>query len=256
MKILHLTDLHLEWNKNLIDFSTVIDVKVAKVVVLTGDIAGGTHALPFIKHLISLGYIVIYVLGNHEFYGHNVDDLIKEWREISKDIENFHFLEGESVVIDDVEFFGTCLWTSMGTSSKEDFVDFYLKLKIKKSDDFTLIKNWSVDKMKDRFYDAWSNLQKMIENSTANKKVVLMHYLPSYQSIHECYINSPQNPMFATELSNYFAYSDVDAIFHGHTHTSCRYMMNNCLVTCNPYGYHDNHMRNPNFSWTDSVTDI
>jgi predicted phosphodiesterase len=253
MKILHLTDLHLEFNKNLIDFSSVINTKVAKVVVLTGDIAGGTHSLPFIKHLISLGYIVIYILGNHEFYGHDIDELINEWRKISKNIDNFHFLEGDSVVIDDVEFFGTCLWTSVGTRNKDEFADPLLKYHIK---DFSSIKNWSVEKMKDRFYSSFENLQQMIDKSNANKKVVLIHYLPSYESIHESYFGSPQNPLFASELGYYFAYSDVKGIFHGHTHTKCDYFLGDCFVRCNPYGYHDLNMKNPEFSWLDYVTEV
>ena len=90
--VLPLSDLHLEYNLSLRDFNTVIDSKVADIVILSGDIAGGTHALPFIQHLISLGYQVVYVLGNHEFYGYDVDELIEEWRNIAVNIPELHFL--------------------------------------------------------------------------------------------------------------------------------------------------------------------
>lgn len=91
MNSLHLTDTHLEYYLRLKDFYSVVPKKIADIVFLTGDIAGGTYALPFIEHLLNLGYKVIYVLGNHEFYGHDVVDLIQKWRDISKDIENFYF---------------------------------------------------------------------------------------------------------------------------------------------------------------------
>lgn len=254
MDLLHLTDTHLEYNLRLQDFYSVVPKKIADVACLTGDIAGGTHALPFIKHLLNLGYKVIYVLGNHEFYGHDVDELIQKWRDISKDIENFYFLEGDSVVIDNVEFFGSCLWTSLECKSKEEMVDFFLKLKIKGNEDFLQTKNWSVETMKNKHFEALKKLKALIANSKAEKKVVLTHYLPSYQSLHSAYINSPINSFFATELGYYIAESYIDFWFHGHTHTSCNYIIDNltahgCMVSCNPYGYNDINMVNPDFSW-------
>lgn len=261
MSLLHLTDLHLEFYLKLRDFSTVVPNKIADIALLTGDIAGGTYAKHFIDYLISLDYTVIYVLGNHEFYGHDVDKLINEWRSIANQTENLYFLESDSVVIDDVEFFGTCLWTSLETKSKEDMVDFFLKLKIKKNEDFLKTKNWSVDKMKDRFYDSFNTLQSLINNSNAKHKVVLTHYLPSYQSVHQYYVNSPINSFFATELGDYIASSDIKFWFHGHTHDSFDYIIDNfteegCNIICNPYGYNDINMINPNFSWTNVVRKI
>jgi Icc-related predicted phosphoesterase len=253
MNAIHITDIHLEWWKNLVDFSSVIDKKVADIVILTGDIAGGTYAVKFIEHLIGLGYQVIYVLGNHEFYGHDVDELIVEWRELSKEIKGLHFLEGDSVVIGDVEFFGTCLWTSLDTSSKSEDVSFFLKLIIKKESDFIHTKNWNVNKMKDRFHDAWGNLQNIIEASNSKKKVVLSHYLPSYACIHECYVNSTNNPMFATELGNYIAQSEIMYWFHGHTHSSVDKIIGSTRIICEPYGYHDINMINPEFTWIDKI---
>lgn len=253
MNAIHITDVHLEYWKRLVDFNNVIDKKVADIAILTGDIAGGTYSIGFINHLISLGYEVIYVLGNHEFYGHNVDELILKWRELSKRTDGLHFLEGDSIVIGDVEFFGTCLWTSLNTNSKSEDVDSFLKLKLKKEKDFASIKNWNVDKMKDRFYDAWGNLQNLLEKSDSKKKVVLSHYLPSYICIHECYINSVNNSMFATELGNYIACSDIMYWFHGHTHSSVDKMIGDTRVICEPYGYNDINMINPEFTWFDRV---
>jgi Icc-related predicted phosphoesterase len=261
MKILHLTDLHLEFNLKLQNFYSVVPFKIADVVILTGDIAGGLYAKHFIEHLLSLDYIVIYNLGNHEFYGHDVDTLIQKWKDISNNTKNFYFLENDSVIIEDVEFFGSCLWTSLETKSKEDMVDFFLKLKIKDNEDFRQIKNWSVEKMKDRFYDSFDKIKELIEKSKVNKKVVLTHYLPSYQSVHSNFINNPINSFFATELGNYIAYSDINLWFHGHTHNSFDYIIENntpegCNIVCNPYGIHDRNAVNPDFSWLEVIKEI
>lgn len=255
--ILQLTDLHLEWNTKLTNFSSVLPNKIADFVVLTGDIAVGTNALNFIKHLLKQGSIVIYVLGNHEFYNNNVDLLIEEWRKISNEIDNFYFLEGESVLIEDIEFFGSCLWTSLGTRNKQENVDFFLKQRIKRSDDFFSIKNWSVDKMKNYHYDSILKLKNLISKSKSNNKVVLTHYLPSYQSIHPNFIHNENNCFWASELIDFIYNSDIDYWFHGHTHNSCDYFIDTlkgkCNVFCNPYGYHEYNQINPDFSWTDFI---
>ena len=251
---LQLTDLHLEFNRNLTNFYSVIDSKKADFIFLTGDIAGGTFALPFIKHLILLGNKVLYDLGNHEFYGYDVQELISEWREISLNLEDFYFLENESVVIDDIEIFGSCLWTSMGTNNKDEYIDTLFRDSVCNDIDFTAIKNWTPEKMQQGFYNSWGILKSLIEKSKAKHKVVLSHYLPSYQSVHTNHRNSIKNPIYTTELGNYISYSSINFWFHGHTHDSFDYFIYNSNIICNPYGYKDKNMLNPLFKWNKIIT--
>jgi predicted phosphodiesterase len=256
MNVLPISDTHFEWFKSLNDYNSVIDRKYADIVVLAGDIAGGTYAIHFIKHLISLGYKVIYVLGNHEFYNKDVLELIEEWTIISAETDDLYFLENDSVVIGDFEFFGSCLWTSVGTKSKSEEIDFFLKLNIKKESDFTAIQNWNPTRMKDRFYHSLPIIKNLIEKSTAKYKIMVSHFLPSYICVNEAYINSTNNPMFATELGDYIANSTLNYWFHGHTHCSVRENINGTHLICNPYGYNDLNMINPNFSWTKHVFNL
>ncbi len=249
---IHLTDLHLEANRSLFDFSQVLPNKIADYVFLTGDIAGGTHSLPLIKYLVNLGYKVFYVLGNHEFYGHDVDELIAEWRDISSKIENFYFLENDSVVIDDTEFFGASLWTSLGTKKATEQIDPILRLQLKNMKDFEYIKNWTPEKMKNRFYDSFLILSDKIKKSKAKNKILLCHHLPSFYSLGNRGFNDPLNNMYATELGNFIAEGYLDFIFHGHIHEKIDYMLCDTRVMCNPFGYNDLNMKNKEFVW-DSV---
>lgn len=260
MRLLQLTDLHLEWNTNLKDYSLFINEKVADVVILTGDIHANVKGISFIQHLIDLGYQVIYVLGNHEFYNRTIDGLIAEWRELASKTPGLHFLEGDSVTIEDVTFFGSCLWTQMGTSSKDEEVDFFLKHRIKREDDFTCIANWNPQAMANRFYEVWEVLQKQITDCKNPKKVMLSHYLPSWQSIHPSYFGNPSNAFFASHLDDFILKSGLTYWFHGHTHTDADYFIgdqkNGCRVICKPYGYHDLSMVNPEFNWMKNIYDI
>lgn len=252
--LLPLSDLHFEWDNKTFDYSKVINKKVADIVILAGDIAGGTYAETFIKHLLSLGYKVIYVLGNHEFYGHDIDELSAKWKSISDGLDDFYFLNNESVIIDDVEFIGSTLWTSLNTKNENENVDFFVKQSVKNNSDFRSIKLFNTDRMKNLFHFSWNKVRSIIESSTATKKVVVSHYLPSQQSIHPCYLNNPiQNYMFYTELGDYISYSNINLWIHGHTHCSFDYMIFNTRIFCNPRGYLSLNMINPEFKWAELV---
>jgi len=248
---LHLTDLHLEHNSKLVDFNTVVPRKIADYAFLTGDIAGGLHALPFIKHLLSLGYIVFYVLGNHEHYSYCPNKLIQQWRTISAQIQDFYFLENESIVIDDIEIFGATLWTSLGTKNVQEPIDLIFRNAITKSADFSNIDNWMPEDMQKSFYSSFEILKHTMECSQSKYKIVLSHHAPSFNSIHPNYSKSIINNFFATELGNYISYSNIDFWFHGHVHDSADYLIYLCRVICNPFGYIKSP--NPLFSWKNVV---
>jgi Icc-related predicted phosphoesterase len=249
MRVLNISDLHFEWNVKGSDYSKFINENVADVIVLSGDIGVGTSILPFIEHLISLGHQVILVLGNHDYYGNHVDALIDQWRTIANTIPELHFLQEESVVIGEIEFIGATLWTSLGTNNKEEPIDYFVRQSAKKSDDFTKILNWTPELMKERFYREFDSLKSMVKSSNAKYKIVCTHYLPSYQSIHSSYYGHTSNALFATEISSWICDEDIAIWFHGHTHTSANYLINDTYVSCNPLGYVDLNWTNPNFSW-------
>jgi predicted phosphodiesterase len=103
MKIQVLSDLHLEF----IPFQPLITD--ADVVVLAGDIHLGTEGLQWAKEIFT-DKIVIYVLGNHEYYYHTTPTLIHQLRQLAIHSQ-VHVLENESIEIEGVKFFGCTLWT-------------------------------------------------------------------------------------------------------------------------------------------------
>jgi predicted phosphodiesterase len=103
MRIHILSDLHLEFAP----FQLVqLD---ADVIVLAGDIHTGVNGFKWIRETFPKQQI-IYVLGNHEFYGQKIPKLTEELKAVSVGT-NIHVLENDAIEIGDVIFLGATLWT-------------------------------------------------------------------------------------------------------------------------------------------------
>lgn len=107
MKLYVLSDLHLEFAEFDPEPAAL---EACDVVVLAGDIAHGTEALAWAS--ASCGTKpVIYVAGNHEFYGQDWSELLQQLRAQAADL-GIHFLEDDEVQVQGVRFLGGSLWTN------------------------------------------------------------------------------------------------------------------------------------------------
>lgn len=101
MRIRPWSDLHLEFAP----FEA--NAEGSDVIVLAGDIDVKGRGLDF---ALGLGKPVVYVAGNHEYYGSAIPKMTDALRERSKGTQ-VHFLDRESVTIGGVRFLGATLWT-------------------------------------------------------------------------------------------------------------------------------------------------
>ena len=230
MKIQVLSDLHIEFG----DF--VVPETNADVVVFAGDIGVGLDGLRWIENQ-KIDKPVIYVLGNHEFYNHDIN-LVNKIKESAP--ENIHVLNDDAVEIGDVRFLGCTLWT--------DFLLFGLTEQYfsvhnakKNMADFEIIKNngsrFSPDdsiKLHEQSRD-W--LENMLSIPFYGETVVVTHHLPSFKSVHPRFQKSLLSPAFASHLDELISKERVDLWVHGHTHDPYDYEINGTRVLCNPRGY-------------------
>lgn len=254
-----LSDIHLEFDVKRQQFQDIFPEKMADAVFLAGDIAGGMHALPFIDHLLELEYTVFYCLGNHEFYGHDIDDLVAQWRSVNK--ERFHFLHRDVVEVDNLRVVGAPLWASVETLAVHPFsgfqrrpLDWFVRQHIKGCADFEHIKDFSPERMADEFWKDLAFFEAALEEPSDKTTVVLSHYLPSFDSVHPAYQGKLSNAIFASELDPLIAQHNIALWVHGHTHVSFEYDLHGTRVVCNPRGYHDIRMLNQDFDWQKIVT--
>jgi predicted phosphodiesterase len=106
MRLHVLSDLHLEgapFEPPEVD---------ADIAILAGDISTGTRGVDWARRLswAGGGRPVLYVAGNHEFYGEAFPALIGDLRAASTG-SAVHVLENDEVVLDGVRFLGCTLWS-------------------------------------------------------------------------------------------------------------------------------------------------
>ena len=241
MLIRYCSDFHLE------GFSGRPDVQEAKflphdprdsdaVLVLAGDICSKMPVvLDFLEHVESRFLKVIYVPGNHEYYGSSIKDWDKTFDQLAKiRLKNTWYPGTRGAaheVFDGISFvFGT-LWADGGrTYSEERAVA-------------SAIADFRYISLEDRLFRV-SDMQHIhryqkgcmayLLSQTTNTTVVVSHHLPSYRLCHPRF-GFVHNGGFAStsdhlvNLANYW--------IHGHTHDTIDTVLGTTRVVANPAGY-------------------
>ena len=81
MKIRIYSDLHLEFGR----YASYLNERHGEdLVILAGDIHVGVDGVIWAKHTFP-HVPVVYVMGNHEYYGENFDKLVEECKIVAQD---------------------------------------------------------------------------------------------------------------------------------------------------------------------------
>lgn len=236
MKIRLLSDLHTEFR---LPYKTepLANYRGEDVLVLAGDIASGsTNTMDVLKFFKAQGYKhVVYVPGNHEYYGTSIADFDAKMAERCAKIEGIHFLNPGQVEIDGVLFIGATLWTDF----HDDF--FAMKAASRCIADFRYIRDFKTDdavKLRTKHLDY---IKQAYENRGNRKVVVVTHFLPATECISPRFQNPADliNDYFANNLGEYIStMSDTTWLF-GHTHDATDIVLGDTRVVANPHGYYN-----------------
>ena len=247
MKIQLASDLHLEFLQHDWPIERLITPEPgADVLVLAGDIANGAGACQLFADWPTP---VIYVAGNHEFYGHVIDPMREQMRETALSF-GIHFLDNDSVEIGGVRLLGTTLWTDyrLGENRLDRTQRSLMAYANSNLNDHRLIRNgrlvFSAQDALDCHEIARSWLQTELAKPFAGKTVVVSHHGPHPLSVHARFAGTPLNAAFVSDLSDLMPGADL--WMHGHVHDSFDYQVGRCRVVANPAGYVLNRMMRTN----------
>lgn len=235
MKIALYSDLHREFNKNLLVEGTDADV-----IVLAGDIAKVEDALSFADDLVARYQLpVIYVPGNHEYFGHDLDRLnqcLNDWKEPTGLV---HVLVNRSIKIGDVRFIGTPLWTDFSLWGPDAALKAEEKA-VKYLPDFKGIRRnegvLTVEDAKELHRNAREFLRQEMA-SASEPLVVITHFAPHEDCCAPNFRTSPLTPYFISDCSDLIEEYQPKLWLFGHTHHSVDYQLGGTRIVANQHGY-------------------
>jgi 3',5'-cyclic AMP phosphodiesterase CpdA len=237
MRLWILSDLHLEltrgWDLPFPDERPAFDV-----LVVAGDLTTRMErGVAWLRDRVT-DRPVIYVSGNHEAYGRDIDRTIEKAR-AAADGSNIHVLENEAVAIGGTTFIGCTLWTDFELFGDADYamsvaaetMNDYRKIRIQNYA-LRLRPKHTLRKHKESRDFIASELRK----PKTGPRVVVTHMGPHPTAVRGGFERDISSAAYTSDCSDLMVMG-VDAWIHGHTHeTYDRKIAGTRLVT-NQKGY-------------------
>ncbi len=234
MKVQLISDVHVElwpeWKSSRmwLDFLDQIQTD-ADILVAAGDMfslkaSRMSWTIARLQELGSRYEHVLFVGGNHEFYGTSIaqgmDQLLAADRMVFTNVKVLH--SGKVITIDGQRFLGDTGWFPLPPMGAQ-----------------TILDHNRIVGLDPDAYIAHRAFRNFLDTDLQEGDFVVSHHLPSNKSISAKYTNDPANPFFVTpDLEFDFIIPKQPAIWvHGHTHTGCEYNIGKTRVICNPKGY-------------------
>lgn len=239
MKIWIASDLHLEFGEPF-DPTPPAD---ADVMVCAGDILtkGICPSIKWLAEKVAPLIPVVFVSGNHEYYGASMIESMRAARELADSYPSFHFLENDAVDIDDVRFVGATLWTDYRLVGEPAFAMEKAKTGM---NDFRRIKFSKLPYQKFRPIHAFRKHQEsrdfiasQLSDGGRRKTVVVTHHAPSARSVPPVFRDDPLSGCYASHLENLVLETQPTLWVHGHVHGRNDYLIGEARVISNSRGY-------------------
>jgi predicted phosphodiesterase len=212
----------------------------ADVVVLAGDISRPREAVAW---ALRFERPVLYVPGNHEFYGSSIEAAADELMQLSAGTQ-VRVLNDSELVIGRVRFLGTTLWSDFSLFGDGEQRAAAMALARQSIRDFSRIAGATKDGAAFAPEDAAALFERhaawldgRLHTPHDGPTVVITHHAPSERSIHPRFADSLLNACFVSRAEHLMGAHRTQLWIHGHTHDSFDYAVNGTRVVCNPRGY-------------------
>ena len=246
MFIRYMSDLHLEFGKpKYLDPLVPMPEDKDSVLVLAGDIGVGAEGIRWADSLTDRFLAVLYLPGNHEFYGQYWEDLLDELKANAGDVILLDPMAVEYFVVNGVGFIGATLWTDFGnanpnvTYGASRVMNDYRKIS-------THDRRFTPTDVLERHKEHKKHLFCTLGHLKRDKTVVVSHHLPSFALIHDIYKYEDYNEAYASNLDKELMEVNPMFWFFGHSHVSTNKTLGNTTFLSNAHGYHNVEL-NPEF---------
>ena len=229
----------------------------ADVIVLAGDIDTGVKGIQWARATWP-DKPLVYVAGNHEFYGHSWVRTLADLRQAAL-AHQVHFLEDNAIEINGIRVLGCSLWTDFELFGKASRPLNMLQTQ-QVLNDYRRIKNDSLrtayaevnarpwrltpEHTRRRHLASRAWLQEQLAAGDPQRTIVVTHHFPHINSCAPRWREDPVSAGFGSQLPLEML-AGAKLWIHGHTHDSCDYVLwhqsdhdfSETRVVCNPRGY-------------------
>lgn len=181
---------------------------------------------------------VVYVPGNHEYYGQDIVTYDDQLRRKFKGIKNLHIPDsyggGTLFNIRGINIFAATTWFD-GYSLHQPMTvthDRWLRFS-----DYNNIRHGRRRVTLDQIRDIHNRTIKRCIDITPPGSVIVAHHAPTNNSVPNEYKTHSSTPFFATERSDIIDVVKPRLYVHGHVHDFKNYVVAPTQVICNPRGY-------------------
>ena len=226
MRVRLLSDIHFEFHKDDGEaFIASLDPSNVDVLVLAGDIAVAEGIGPALDRLCTrfAESTVVYVHGNHEFYGSNRDAVVEITRAAVGRHANLRWLDGDVTEIGGRRFLGAPLW--FGDDPKNRVMERFMN----DFNQIALFRSW--------VYAENARAIALFESELREGDVVVTHHLPSQACVADRWKGNALNPFFVCDVEPLIRARKPALWLHGHTHDSLDIEVGATRILCNPFGY-------------------
>ena len=233
-------DLHQEHKiKSIFTIAELPDEK-NQVLILAGDIfkiKSIFRNYDFFEDLSNRFHTVLYVFGNHEYYGYKMGKkYTKQVVDFLQDLSNLHILSRDTplVEINNIQFIGATLWTNdKDVYTQRDKTNDFRKI--------TYFDNGSYSRFNP---NAWmkeftKDYNWILNNIDSKKKtVIITHHAPSTLNKDVDDPNEIYKAFYKSSLDAFIENNKNIVLWaHGHIHNPDDFIVGNTRIFSNPIGY-------------------
>jgi predicted phosphohydrolase len=229
-----MSDLHIEYDSNICPDPLDYIIPKSDILILAGDI-GSIYKIEQLKEFLtklSIYFkVVIYVLGNHEYYKIStdknylmMDNLLNILYINTKHIKNLYILERNSIKIDNLCILGCTLWSRP-----------FIKL----PNYIVKIHNMDTNYYLQKHQSDLLYIKKMIKYCKHNnyKLIIVTHYCPTFKVFDGHHKHQKYHSLYASHLDYLLNKDLVNTWICGHTHKNFNFISDGGThIISNQYG--------------------
>jgi predicted phosphodiesterase len=214
------------------------------VLVLAGDVCDGRRALDYVLMQADRFKSVVWVFGNHEFYGESFTRLVGKVRSMIPADSNISVLDNASMTVDDIEIIGSTLWSDFDKGGS-----FSMWGARRGMNDFTSIRNGPPGVPYMRRFSPKDALERHLESrgfladaigtskNAGRTPIVVTHHAPAPNHEHPDYRGSGVSGAYVSDMVDFVSRHRPAAWISGHTHYAMVESIGSTLMVSNPRGY-------------------